>query len=278
MDGRHVVSRAALDGARGHDRIGMAQGGRRPQEKVLSSAQRGPQGSAGRTTTVDDRPQNPDELMENQPSFDLSAATRNWRENLAESANFRADDLDELESHLQDSVRELATRGLSAEEAFSIAIRRIGPGQALAAEFGRVNGNTLWIDRLLWMLLGAVFVAVVRSLLESLVLLTGPNNWRLPFVFLICTPLILALLAIRSLTHSRGTVPRVLTSLLQRPLGLSLSFLLLGLFPVMLKILAFSRTLPREVAAVTVVSLIEWVIVALFILVLARKRLRQIQT
>src|SRR5262245_17969039 len=146
----------------------MAQGGRRPQEKVLPCAQRRPQDPTGRTTTVDDRPQNSHDIMENHSSFDLTKSIQRWRENLAQSPNFRADDLDELESHLQDSVRELAARGLSPEEAFAIATRRIGPGQGLAAEFARVNGNTLWIDRLLWMLLGAVFVAVVRSLFDSM--------------------------------------------------------------------------------------------------------------
>ena len=219
--------------------------------------------------------------MESQPSFDLSAAVRNWRENLATSPNFRTDDLDELESHLQDSVRELAARGLSAEEAFSIAIRRIGQGHGLAEEFARVNGNTLWIDRLLWMLLGAVSVAVVRSLLESMVLLIGPNNWHPPFVFLVYAPLILALFAIRSLIVSRGALPSVLTKLLRRPAGLSLSFLLLGLFPVTLKwlVLVFAQRPQREVAAaITILSLVEWIVVAMFILLLARKRLRQIQT
>jgi hypothetical protein len=233
---------------------------------------------------MDDRPQNPDDLMESHTSFDLTAAIQRWRENLAESPNFIGDDLDELESHLQDSVRELAARGLSPEEAFSIAIRRIGPGQGLAAEFARVNGNTLWIDRLLWMVLGAVFVAVVRSLFESMVLLMGPNSWSPPLLFLyvglLSSPLILAVLAVRSLIRSRGTVPRVLTNLLQRPLGLSFYFFLLGLFPLVLKILAFNYgrgRLPRETFAVTTISLMEWIIAALFILLLARKRLRPVQ-
>jgi hypothetical protein len=226
--------------------------------------------------------------MENHTSFDLTTSIQRWRENLAQSPDFRADDLDELESHLQDSVRELAARGLSPEEAFAIATRRIGPGQGLAAEFARVNGNTLWIDRLLWMLLGAVFVAVVRSLFESMsmVLLTSVNSWPapLPFLFLyvvlLSSPLILALLAIRSLILSRGTVPRVLTNLLQRPLGLSFSFLLLGLLALILKILALSRARwPQEaVAATTGWSFMEWIIVAFFILLLARKRLRPVQT
>ena len=70
---------------------------------------------------MDDRPRNPDEPMENQTSFDLKAAVRRWRENLAQSPEFRTEDIDELESHVQDSVSDLQRRGLSAEEAFVIA-------------------------------------------------------------------------------------------------------------------------------------------------------------
>src|SRR6478672_6709514 len=103
--------------------------------------------------------------MEKNTAFDLTIAIKRWRENLSHSPNFRAGDIDELESHLRDSVRELEARGLSAEEAFSIAIRRIGPAPALAAEFGIINGSSVWIDRMLWLLIGW---ASLSTLQESL--------------------------------------------------------------------------------------------------------------
>jgi hypothetical protein len=103
---------------------------------------------------VDDRPPNVIKIMENQTPFELNLAIRRWSENLAQSSAFRSENLNELESHLRDSVVKLESGGLSAEEAFLIASRRIGGGQQLAAEFGKLNGKIVWMDRLLWMLVG----------------------------------------------------------------------------------------------------------------------------
>src|SRR4029078_3646355 len=86
---------------------------------------------------------------------DLNRAIQQWRTDLAQSPTFCTENLDELESHLQDSVRTLEARGLSGEEAFLIATNRMGRGAALAPEFGKINIQTIWLDRGLWLLLGA---------------------------------------------------------------------------------------------------------------------------
>jgi hypothetical protein len=92
--------------------------------------------------------------MENATSFDLNRAIHSWRETLAQSPAFRGENLDELESHLRDSAAALETRGLSPEEAFLVAARRMGASSALEPEFGKVNGSAIWLDRLFWMLIG----------------------------------------------------------------------------------------------------------------------------
>jgi hypothetical protein len=92
--------------------------------------------------------------METPTSFDLNHAIQQWRENLSQSPAFRGENLNELESHLRDSVATFETRGLSVGEAFLVATRRIGASNALATEFGKVNGPTIWLDRLFWMLIG----------------------------------------------------------------------------------------------------------------------------
>jgi hypothetical protein len=102
--------------------------------------------------------------MENQTSFDLNAAIQRWRAGLAESSSFSKDDLDELESHVRDSVELLRTPSLSEEEAFLIAIRRTGPQEQLATEFATVNGGSVWWNRLLWMTIGWLGVPTVLSL------------------------------------------------------------------------------------------------------------------
>lgn len=93
--------------------------------------------------------------MENTAGFDLNRAIADWRHHLDQSPACRADDLDELESHLRDAVEQLRAVGLSDAEALLVATRRVGPCQALEAEFAKINGGNVWLDRLLWMLLGA---------------------------------------------------------------------------------------------------------------------------
>ena len=88
--------------------------------------------------------------METTTPFDLNHAILQWRESLAQSPAFRAENLDELEAHLRDSVTTLQLRELSAEEAFLIATRRIGSGMVLGKEFGKVNAMNVWVDRCLW--------------------------------------------------------------------------------------------------------------------------------
>jgi hypothetical protein len=98
--------------------------------------------------------------MNNESAFDVNLAVRHWRENLGQSPAFRRENLDELELHLRDSVTTLQTRGLSAQEAFVIAAGRIGSGGALGAEFAKVNGGALLMDRILWLLAGFLLTMV----------------------------------------------------------------------------------------------------------------------
>ena len=77
--------------------------------------------------------------MENQTTFDMNLAIRRWREKLAQSPTVSRESLDELESHLRESAITLERCGLSAEEAYMIATRRMGPGGALEMEFEKMT-------------------------------------------------------------------------------------------------------------------------------------------
>jgi hypothetical protein len=93
--------------------------------------------------------------MENTPTpFDLNRAIQQWRESLAQSPAFRRESLDELETHLRDSIASLGQRGLAEDEAFIIATKRVGNSTALGAEFGKLNLHGIWLNRALWMLVG----------------------------------------------------------------------------------------------------------------------------
>jgi hypothetical protein len=105
--------------------------------------------------------------MENPTSFDLNQALHHWRENLGRSPAFHGDNLAELESHLAESVAALQARGLSAEEAFWVATQRVGPDHRVAAEFAKINGGAVWLDRVLWMLVGIQLWGVVSNCLAA---------------------------------------------------------------------------------------------------------------
>jgi hypothetical protein len=101
--------------------------------------------------------------METKTAFDLNTAIQRWREHLRQSPHFRPEDLDELETHLRDSVAAFQGKALSEEEAFLVATRRIGGVPALEPEFAKVNGKEVWMNRLLWMLVGAQLWPLVCS-------------------------------------------------------------------------------------------------------------------
>lgn len=67
-----------------------------------------------------------------------------WRTAMLRSSAVTEADADELEEHLRDQVADLAAAGLSDEEAFLIAVRRLGQVDALTAEYAREHGDRLW--------------------------------------------------------------------------------------------------------------------------------------
>ena len=67
-----------------------------------------------------------------------------WRLAVRRNRAVDESDADELETHLRDAMSELEGMGLSADEAFLIAVRRVGKVDALTAEFAREHGDRLW--------------------------------------------------------------------------------------------------------------------------------------
>ena len=67
-----------------------------------------------------------------------------WRRYLGAHRAISADDADELEAHLRDQITELARAGLKPDEAFLIAVRRLGAVDQLSWEFAREHSDRLW--------------------------------------------------------------------------------------------------------------------------------------
>jgi hypothetical protein len=105
--------------------------------------------------------------MENKTQFDLDHALHDWRATLAGSPAVPSGDLDELESHLRDSVATLQAKGLSPREAFWVATSRLGASDALSGEFGKVNAGLVWLDRALWMVVGVVVMGLLSGLAST---------------------------------------------------------------------------------------------------------------
>jgi len=113
-----------------------------------------------------DRPFNPHEAVAPATRFDLNDSVRQWRESLSGSPALCADNLDELESHLRDSMASLEAAGLSAREAFWVGTSRIGATDGLDSEFAKVNRERVWLDRALWMVVGSLVVVAASSLVS----------------------------------------------------------------------------------------------------------------
>ena len=67
-----------------------------------------------------------------------------WREFYSETGSMLEEDLDELEDHLREEINELEGQGLSDDEAFIVAVRRLGKVHSLSQEYRKVNTHNLW--------------------------------------------------------------------------------------------------------------------------------------
>ncbi|WP_084104667.1 permease prefix domain 1-containing protein [Demequina sp. NBRC 110056] len=67
-----------------------------------------------------------------------------WRAHLERRGAMGTADVDELEDHLRGHVEALLDAGLSDEEAFLVAVKRLGSQDAIAREFAQENSKRLW--------------------------------------------------------------------------------------------------------------------------------------
>jgi hypothetical protein len=67
-----------------------------------------------------------------------------WRAYLAKDQSVNGRDVDELEAHLRDQIAELDAAGLTADEAFLVAVKRMGDLDTLSREFAREHSGRLW--------------------------------------------------------------------------------------------------------------------------------------
>lgn len=81
---------------------------------------------------------NPDDAVS------LEAQIDQWRNYLRRRQAIHAVDIAELEDHLREQVAGLVDGGLAHDEAFLIAVKRLGNLDALSREFAREHSDRLW--------------------------------------------------------------------------------------------------------------------------------------
>ncbi len=74
----------------------------------------------------------------------LESQIGEWRAYLAAAEAVEGADVEELETHLRDVIAELTAAGLSEEEAFLVAVKRMGDIDSLSREFAREHSGRLW--------------------------------------------------------------------------------------------------------------------------------------
>lgn len=74
----------------------------------------------------------------------LDTRIAEWRTAVLKGGAVTSDDADELEAHLREQSDDLVAAGLSDEEAFLVAVRRLGEVNRITAEFAREHSDRLW--------------------------------------------------------------------------------------------------------------------------------------
>ena len=142
-----------------------------------------------------------------------------WRAYVAKAPAVNGRDVDELEAHLRDQIAELDAAGLSADEAFLVAVKRMGDLDALSREFAREHSGRLWKQLVLtgedessrpssgWA--EALVFAVAAGLVAQVVRLAadasdGEPRWLLRNAALFVLPFLAAYFARRRQLDLRG--------------------------------------------------------------------------
>lgn len=92
----------------------------------------------------------------------LSLKIAEWQSNLIRTS-LTPDDREELTNHLDDVITELTELGLSDEEVWAVAVKRLGSVSAIESEFEKVNPDMPFRKNGLLMVYGAVIMLLLQS-------------------------------------------------------------------------------------------------------------------
>ena len=142
----------------------------------------------------------------------LESEIAEWRAFVGQHPAVGPLDVDELEAHLRDQIADLASAGLAADEAFLIAVKRMGSLDELSREFAREHSGRLWRQLVLpsggeeqqpdsWWLDALVFAVAAAVTVQVARLAAGfpsnPSSWLARNASLLVMPFLAAYFARR---------------------------------------------------------------------------------
>ena len=149
----------------------------------------------------------------------LETQIAEWRAYVEKAPAVNGRDVDELETHLRDQIAELGAAGLVGDEAFLVAVKRMGDVDSLSREFAREHSGRLWkqlvlsgdeeetrrssswVEPLVFAVAAAVVAQVVRIAAESS---AGDPTWVFRNLGLFVLPFLAAYFARRRRLDLRG--------------------------------------------------------------------------
>ena len=148
----------------------------------------------------------------------VEAQIGQWRSAILRGGAVDEADADELEGHLREQISDLEASGLADDEAFLIAVRRLGQVDLITAEFAREHSDRLWKqlamthqadDRPRPVLLMLGFAVVTAVLVQLARILAGvpesDSAWFMRDVSLLVLPVLAAYFAVvRRMSLSRS--------------------------------------------------------------------------
>jgi hypothetical protein len=140
-----------------------------------------------------------------------------WRSFVERGPAVQDRDVEELEAHLRDQIADLTAAGLAPDEAFLVAVKRMGAVDDLSREFAREHSGRMWqqleptaetVDAGPWqeVLAFAVAAAVVARVAGFAVEATDGDAWLMRNVGLLVLPFLGAWFARRRGLGARGWV------------------------------------------------------------------------
>jgi hypothetical protein len=151
----------------------------------------------------------------------VEAQIAEWRAYVANAPGVNGRDVDELEDHLRQQIADLNAAGLTADEAFLVAVKRMGDVDVLSREFAREHSGRLWKQLLIsgddaparaaggWLEALLFAVAAAIAIQAARLVADFPDeepNWFLRNLSLFVLPFLAAYFARRRQLDTRGWV------------------------------------------------------------------------